>query len=68
MSLPPRTAFRGPTGSSTEGPRGGVRMRLPPRATFRGPTGSSTQGLRSPPGIMQMAGGGGPRLHVWVLP
>ena len=27
--LPPSTAFRGPIGSSTEGPSGGARMRLP---------------------------------------
>eukprot|EP00959_Pyramimonas_sp_CCMP1952_P211957 4435517-Pyramimonas_sp.AAC.1 len=40
---PPSTAFRGPIGSSTEGPSGCAHMRPWPSSTgFRGPIGSST--------------------------
>eukprot|EP00959_Pyramimonas_sp_CCMP1952_P330000 6909456-Pyramimonas_sp.AAC.1 len=42
---PPSTAFRGPRGSSTEGPSGTARMRQPPPSTARHvPIGSSTEG------------------------
>eukprot|EP00959_Pyramimonas_sp_CCMP1952_P084554 1768645-Pyramimonas_sp.AAC.2 len=37
-SAPPSTAFRGPMGSSTEGPSGCIRMRLPhPGQRFAAP-------------------------------
>eukprot|EP00959_Pyramimonas_sp_CCMP1952_P461905 9482360-Pyramimonas_sp.AAC.1 len=53
---PPSTAFRGPIGSSTEGPIGTARVRHPPTKTaFRVPTEGSTEGpigtarMRHPP-------------------
>eukprot|EP00959_Pyramimonas_sp_CCMP1952_P038121 797632-Pyramimonas_sp.AAC.1 len=44
-SPPPSTALRGPIGSPTECPSGGVHMRAlpPPTAAFRGPRGRSTE-------------------------
>eukprot|EP00959_Pyramimonas_sp_CCMP1952_P321024 6718227-Pyramimonas_sp.AAC.1 len=49
----PNAAFRGPTGSSTEGPSGTIRKRPEtpivafsptPSPKFRGPVGNSTEG------------------------
>eukprot|EP00959_Pyramimonas_sp_CCMP1952_P136521 2857015-Pyramimonas_sp.AAC.1 len=48
--VPPSTAFRGPIGSSTDGPIATARMRhAPPSTEFRGPIGSPTDGSSRPP-------------------